>query len=367
MKGYYIHFGGRASAGVSRKIDMQLLEFGRYYDVQELEATAERRTIIQRVIGLLPFAENAWNYKELSERIDAPDFLYIRRTVADKAQIRFLQRIREKYPTCKILLEIFTYPYDKDEFLRMNAWPFWIKDKWYRRSWKKYIDRVVTYSEDNSIFGIRTIQIRNGIIVEDIIPRKIKSPVSDTIDLLAVAYMQKQHGYERIIKGLNVYYSQGGKRKIVLHMVGNGPELPRYQKMVRTMRLGDKVIFYGLKTGRELDEMYDRCAIALGAFGGYKNRLYLSSALKVREYLAKGLPVISGMREDVISEEKSPYFLEFDNNSSVIDVNRIINFYDRIYAERSPETVTKEIRSYAYSHAGMDISLREVIDFIGGK
>ena len=55
-RGYYIHFQGRTSIGVSKKIDMQMEEFGRYFEMHELEIETIARTLFQRVIGLFPTA-----------------------------------------------------------------------------------------------------------------------------------------------------------------------------------------------------------------------------------------------------------------------------------------------------------------------
>ena len=88
-KGYYIHFEGRQSIGVSKKIDMQIEEFRNYFQVYELEVLNIHRTLMQRLVGLLPFESISHNYKEVFDKIDNPDFLYIRRTVADKAYLDF--------------------------------------------------------------------------------------------------------------------------------------------------------------------------------------------------------------------------------------------------------------------------------------
>ena len=97
-KGYYIHFQGRESIGVSKKIDMQL--------------RAPDRSLVQRVFGLFPTASIARDYDEALKKLDSPDFIYVRRTVADRAYLTFWESVKERYPACKIIIEIFTYPYD---------------------------------------------------------------------------------------------------------------------------------------------------------------------------------------------------------------------------------------------------------------
>lgn len=364
IKGYYVHCGGRIMPGISKKIDMQLAELSKHFDISEISVQATPRTLIERIWGLLPFANNAWNYSEALEQMQEPQFVYMRRTVADRAQLKFYREIKRRYPSCKIIVEIFTYPYDRDEFLRKDAWPFWIKDFVYRNHWKKYVDRIVTYTKDKEIFGIPTICTQNGIQINNISIRNPKTENDDVMHILAVAYMQKQHGYERVIIGLANYYKAGGSRNIRIHMVGEGPEIPKYKKLVNKNNLQEHVIFYGKKLGNELDMQYDECPIALGVFGGYKNHLRRISALKTREYLAKGTIVISGICEDIFEKHPMPYFLEFSNDSSSINMEKVIDFYDNIFSNQKESEVASKIRDYALKYVGMDQALIEIVQYI---
>lgn len=367
IRGYYIHCGGRDMPGISKKIDMQLMEFSKHFDMIEIPVRATLRTLTERVWGLLPFANNAWNYLEVLEQLCNPQFIYMRRVVADRAQLHFFKEIKRKYPSCKIIIEIFTYPYDRDEFLRKDAWPFWIKDIIFRNRWKKYVDRIVTYTKDVRIFGIPTICTQNGIQINNITMRNPKIENDGIIHMLAVAYMQKQHGYERVIKGMANYYQAGGTRNIKLHMVGEGPEVPKYKKLVDQNNLQEHIIFYGKKLGKELDIQYDECPIALGVFGGYKNRLKEVSALKTREYLAKGTMIISGIREDILEKYPMPFYLRFPNDSSPINMEKVIKFYDDIIRNQQEREIVSKIRDYAAKHVGMDQALSRIVQYIASN
>lgn len=353
--------------GISKKIDMQMAEFSKHFDIDEISVQAISRTLIERIWGLLPFVNNAWNYKEAVEQLHDPQFIYMRRTVADRAQLHFYRDIKRRYPSCKIIVEIFTYPYDRDEFLRKDAWPFWIKDFMFRAQWRKYVDRLVTYTKDEKIFGIPTICTQNGIKINNITVRTPKTENDEIIHILAVAYMQKQHGYERVIKGLANYYHEGGTRNIKIHMVGEGPEVPKYRKLVEQNGLQNHVVFLGKKLGEELDHQYDECPIALGVFGGYKNHLEEVSALKTREYLAKGTLIISGICEDILEKHPMPFYLRFPNDPSPIDMKKVVGFYDDIFKNQQQSEIANKIRVYAEKYVGMDQALNEIIQFIDGR
>ena len=289
-KGYYVHFQGRTSIGVSKKIDMQMEEFEKYYEMKEIEVETPQRTLVERIVGLIPICSIKRNYGQALGMMDNPDFLYIRRTVADRAYVDFLRRVKEKYPNCRIIIEIFTYPYDKDDFGKWNAWPFYLKELIYRRKLKKYVDRFVTYTEDKEIFGVPTICTINGINVDSIpiVKGKYKK---NKITLIGVAYMQRHHGYERILEGMHNYCQKNEKPyEVELLLVVDGPEKEKYQELVGQYKIENTVKFYPTMSGEALDKLYDESDIALASFGMYKLGYYGKlGALKTRECLAKGV------------------------------------------------------------------------------
>ncbi len=364
-KGYYIHFEGRSSIGISKKIDMQTASLSKYFNMEEAEVLTEKRSLPQRIFGLFPTASIRRNYKSALLHLKDPDFLYVRRSVADRAYVNFWKKIKEKYPDCKIIIEVYTYPYDKDDFARWNAWPFYIKELLYRGKLKKYIDAFVTYSEDTEIFGIPTIRTINGIQLENISPAK-GSYQKNKITMMAVAYMQSHHGYERIIEGLHQYYQNNGSEYIVeLLLIGDGPEKPLYQSLVRKYHLENYVRFYPTLSGEALDQMYDISDIALASFGTYKKGVYTRlSALKTREYLAKGMPIITGCEIDVL-DSRYEFVRNFPNNAEPVSIDEVVAFYCKIkQREKDKKTVINTIRQFAESHVSMDSAMKPVVDYI---
>ncbi len=365
-KGYYIHFQGRESIGVSKKIDMQLEELEKFCDMQELEITTPGRSLPERVLGLFPTMSIRRNYEEALEQLEHPDFLYVRRTVADRAYLRFWKKVKERYPDCKIIIEIFSYPYDKDDFGKWNAWPFYLKELIYRPKLKRYVDRFVTYTEDEEIFGIPAIHSTNGIYVERV--KQIAGHYADKqINLIAVAFMQRHHGYERIIEGMHQYYEDNPQPEyqVNMHLVGDGPEKPFYQELVQKYGLENFVKFYPTMSGQELDELYDRCDIALASFGMYKIGFYgRMSALKTRECLAKGMPMLTGCPIDVL-DDTYPYAMLFPNNGSVVDIGKVVAFYERLRGMAADKKeIADRIRRFAIGHVSMEAAMKPIIEYI---
>lgn len=365
MKGYYIHFQGRSSIGISKKIDMQMETLSNYFDMDEAEVSTPPRSLIQRIFGLFPTASITRDYQSALDKLDHPDFLYVRRTVADRAYLNFWKKIKEKHPDCKIIIEIYTYPYDKDDFGQWDAWPFYLKELLYRPKLKNYIDRFVTYTKDTEIFGIPTIQTINGIQVDKI--DLVKGNYQENkITMMAVAYMQSHHGYERLIKGLQEYYqSKQQPYTVELLLIGDGPEKPFYENLVNEYQLQKYVRFYPTMSGKQLDEIYDISDIALASFGTYKKGVYTKlSALKTREYLAKGMPIMTGCEIDVL-DEHYPYVKNFSNDAQNVDITEVISFYESIRNQNpSKNAVAETIRDFAASHVSMDSAMKPIVDYI---
>lgn len=359
--------------GVNQKVSNQIKAFSKTFNIIKVVLEKEATNPIKSVMWRLPFGSWGANYQKAIENIGSKvldnevAFFYIRLRPLDRRFLKFIKKIRYMYPNARIVCEIGTYPYDGELLQDKTMWPWFFKDHIYRYKLKKYVDRIVTFSDDKEIFGIPTINVRNGISVDEIFIKsdeEIGRNDNNEINLLAVAQFQKTHGYERAIKGMSEYYRNNPKKKIILHMVGEGKEKKYYERLVLKYDLTDYVKFYGLKRKDELQPFYQNADIALGAFGGYKRRVRISSALKIREYLAYGIPVVSGMYEDAFEDETCKFYLQFPNDSTVVSIDRIVDFYDKLYGQYSVKELRKLIHEYAKTHLDMSVTMRPVIDYL---
>lgn len=179
--------------------------------------------------------------------------------------------------------------------------------------------------------------------------------------------MRRAHGYERCIQGLARYYQKNPGRRVEIHFVGDGEEKDYYQNLASQLHLEEYVFFYGSQAGKELDLIYDKADAGLGFFGLYKDKMSTISSLKSVEYLAKGLPVISGCVEDVMKYEGGKRFFKiFPNDESVIDMEQVIDFYDSI-CDGSNKGLHEEIREFAKKTVDMSVVMKPVINYILGE
>lgn len=293
----------------------------------------------------------------------------------DAAYIRFQffsEDVRQicralKKQGAKVLMEIPTYPYSgelhrqglKGEIKLFCDWLF-------RRSCAKYIDAIVTLTEDEAIFGIPCIHVLNGLDYETHPIRNVRPAAEGEIHLAAVASMLPWHGYDRILRGMAEYYAKDGERvNFILHLIGQGKEIDNYRAIVEENNLHEHVIFHGMQGGEELFSIVSGCDMAVGSLAAFRIGVDRLSTLKSREYCAWGFPSINATFTDILDKD-DPYCLFVPEDESPIDMERVAGFYHEIYFERglTAEEAANEIRSAAQARSDVRAVFMPVIEFI---
>ncbi len=364
-KGYFITYGlssTEANSGVALKIRNQIEAFNQAgLHCEEITfpyRTGKWANIAQR----LPFTnvDAVWEYRK---EFDTADFLYMRHPLMVTGAVRrVLKEVKKRNPKVKIVMELPTYPYDKEYETRKFPVALLMRDRYNRERMQGVVDRIANIEPADSIFGLPVLKISNGINVDTVPKREPVSEDLSTIHLCAVAVFSFWHGYERLIEGLSRYYENGGTRNIVCHFVGNGPELPGYQGLIAEKKLEKHVVFHGYLEGKALDEIYNLCTLTVGSLGCYKKDIFFSSELKSRDAVARGIPSVIGCKTDIFSPDQFAYYLEFPNNDSALDFFEIVRFHDTVYRD-GQKKVIDAIRVYAKKTVNTDIAMKEVIDY----
>lgn len=362
-QGFLLHYDARVMLGVSKKIDMQLHELRKYASVEEICIKLKTKSMVINALAVLPFMSLSWDYEEAYKRIKEVDFIYVRSISYDYITYRFVKWVKKNNKNCKIVVEIPTYPLRAECFQSIQGIVLYPKQIWNRMRMAKYIDRYVVYTNVEYAYGVKTIYTQNGIDVDSIKPISGEVNNGDII-LIAVAYMQKYHGYDRLLNGLASYYSNNPSRKVFVKLIGDGPELETYRDIVANSNLSSYVSFEGNKTGKDLDEAYDQADLAVGSLGGYRIGINLFSSLKTREYLAKGLPIISGAPIDVLVEKGREYCLEFPNDDTPIDIEKVVEYYDKVYLNSTRKEVAQNIHEFAKENVDMSAVMKPIVNFV---
>ena len=369
MKGYYLFAPMQegnligAHSGVERKIRSQLAVFQRHFDMT-LSLRTAKYGAVQKLCARLPFFSSMGRGLKYSGECDGCGFLYIRHRYIDSALIRYLRAVRRRNPNIKIVYEIPTYPYNTER--KMDASNFYIllKDRANSKKLKNYVDRIVTFYNQDEIFGIRTIKLMNGFDFSSCKPSTETPDIRRQTDVIEVSITAFWHGYDRLIEGLHGYYSAGGKENIVFHMVG--PVLPEHKALVEKYGLQSHVVFHGKLFGAELDSVYAPCVLGIDILGGHRKDYPVSSTLKSREFAARGLPLVTSSPVDYIGEGY-PYQLIEPYDDSPIDIGGLLEFVRGCYRDKAVAEVRSEIRAYGEARIDMAKTMQPLISYLKGE
>lgn len=286
------------------------------------------------------------------------DYAYIRRlSIINRSAIKILKLLKKNNPKCKIVFEIPTYPYDM-EHKGLSARIALFIDKIYRKKLHKYVDRIATLTDDEEIFNCKTLKITNGVDCNSI-PLSKKEKFDDKqINMVAVAQFAFWHGYDRLIEGMSL----AKKSEIYLHLIGDGRELQKYKQLVEKYKLENNVKFYGALSGDKLSDVIDKGDIMISSLGCHRKNLFLSSELKSREYLCRGLPMISSTKIDIIPNNFE-YCFRVPEDESPIDVEKVVEYVKSVYENKNRSEISKEIRQFAEENCSMKKAMQSVTDF----
>ena len=359
-------FSDGPSSGITNKIKGQIRAFQEYVFSVDYTYIANnaayfhkngKELFLGKVGRLRKLAANYYLFKRL--KTEKYKYVYNRYGLMDTYYFKLLKMLKKK--GSKIVVEIPTYPYDKEQLPGLRWRLLYSLDKIYRKKMSKIVDAIATYSEDEEIFGIKTIHISNGIDFERVSLRKPENNTNE-IRLIAVAGLAKWHGYDRLLKGMGKYYQKDGKRKVFFYIVGDGPVRGEYEEIIEEYNLQNYCIFVGVKRGKELDEMYNMCDIGREVLAAFRKGIFLSSSLKSREYAAKGIPFVTASKSDVF--ENQNFVLKVPEDETDIDISTILSFYDHIYRNQNPQKVAETIRSQAEKCCDIRTTMKPVVSFL---
>lgn len=268
------------------------------------------------------------------------DYAYLRYHHFDRVYTKLLKTIKRNKKT-KVIIEAHGFPLREFKITRLL--PIHLIDFFYERHARKYINLVAAISDVQDIWGCKTIQIDNAIDLNKIPVKPGNKKKDNILRIISVSNEMKYHGYPKLIKGLNIYYQEGGTEKIELHFVGEFRQ--KTKELVEKFNIKDKVIFHGKKFGEELDVLYNNADLGIGALAPRAGAEH-GSSIKTKEYFAKGLPFINGWKEYAF-DDNYPYVKRFPLDNEIIDMNEVLEFYKSI---KDDKDLSENMRMFAEEH-----------------
>ncbi|MBR3874749.1 MAG: glycosyltransferase [Clostridia bacterium] len=261
----------------------------------------------------------------------------------------------------KLIVEHPTYPF---RHARSTSWLrkpfFWYTEQVFSRI-HPMVDLYAVMGDDcgGQLDGRPAVNILNGVDVESL-PLHDAPATTDEVHLLALASMSCWQGYDRLIRSMAAWQ---GREKVVLHLAGTEGDgsLAAWLKLAEELQLGDRVRFEGELHGEELDALVAQCDAGVGSLAIYKRRVKNVITLKLREYMARGLPFIYAV-ETADEPWESAFCLQVANDDSAIDMADVISFIKRV---RADETLSVRMRTYAKQHMSWEPIIKTVLEGAG--
>lgn len=262
------------------------------------------------------------------------DLIYIRHPRLNFAYIFILACTKILHKKCFIIHEIPTYPYDL-EWNNKSLFEILLKtmDKISRLYLKYFIDLIVFIGgyKKKKIFGVRAIEIDNGVNIDDYQPyKKLKS--SKNVNIVGVGNISLRHGYDRIIKAISKL--KDTKYNVNFYIVGTGSELNNLKILSKKLNIyNSQIFFYGRKSGSQLDNIFYKSHVAVGNLGFHRIKVQNSNALKEREFMARGIPYIAVTIDQRIDMNKACVF-QVAGSENEINLNLIIKKLKKKYLNK---------------------------------
>lgn len=242
-----------------------------------------------------------------------------------------------------IILEIPTYPYYFEK-KTLNEKIVYFIEKIFQKIIYKNI-RLIVYSGNklSKIRGVEAMELKNGVSL-DKIPIKKDKVMGNDIKLICVAGFANWHGVDRILDSIGRYYKYDffkTNQKVSMIMVGEGNviEMEKIKKKLIENKIQAYVELVGYKTGKELDELFNKSDIAVGSLGMFRIKLLNGSPMKTAEYCSRGIPFIIGYEDLNFGKEKFIY--KVPNSEEKFEIIDIINYFSKIKINKY------EMRAYA--------------------
>lgn len=207
---------------------------------------------------------------------------------------------------------------------------------------KDYLSYFLCEGNFNEMFDVPAFTMNMGVDVEHIKPHHYRGR-EDELNLISVANENVYHAYDRIIESIHAYK---GDKKVKVHLVGTISDSTK--ALINKYGLEEKIVLYGKRRGKELDDIYDKCNVGLGPFGQHRVGGKKDTGLKTKEYFAKGLPYIFSGEEPTVPCDY-PYICQFPSDESPIDFEKVWAFYQSYSNNPTVVSYMREFASNNYS------------------
>jgi hypothetical protein len=199
--------------------------------------------------------------------------------------------------------------------------------------------------------------ISNGVDVTATPPTGYQPFNGKDLHLFMIAgHFAPWHGLDRLLEGLLAYR---GPVNIHLTLVGHIPAT--YEKLITECRACEniKIELTGPLYGDALNVYFARANLAVASLGEFRIGINNRPTLKVREYIARGLPFIYASGDPDLPEP-CPFALRIPNDHTAVDINQAVQFALVLSIQ---EKISAEMRCFAEQNLDWTLKVRETYNF----
>jgi len=151
--------------------------------------------------------------------------------------------------------------------------------------------------------------------------------LDDSIDLVVLAGSKNEwNGISRIVNSFKQKFEENFK----VYMLGDISEFHKDQIDKHDNLISKKPMY-----GDELVRFINKMHLGVGTLELYKKDMEEACALKTREYLSKGLPVLIGYHDpDLIGNELENYVYHIPNDDSLIPFDKVVKWVKKLYRDK---------------------------------
>lgn len=322
----------------------------------------ESRTLLQKCpLAAMPGYSKTYLYVDLMAALEkafeqqAFDLVYMRYMPVFWNAPRAIRRVRQA--GAKLIVEHPTYPPENGRTTSLIRMPVFKYNGHVFAKLEPMIDLYTLIGDPcgETLHGVPAMNIVNGVDVDRLPLHAVRS--ARDIRLLALASMSRWQGYDRLIVALAAY---DGETDVTIHMAGGEGDgsLAEWKKLAQERGVEDRVIFHGEMFGEKLNALVEGCDVGVGGLGLYRKKQFQSMTLKLREYMARGLPFVYAVDDPSVPDDER-FCLKLPNDDSAIDMAQIVAFAK---AAGQNAAVPAEMRDYARRHMSWQGVMKTILE-----
>jgi len=306
-----------------------------------IDDTLIRKRYSKKIIWrMLPYLLSKYSeeiiHKNTITSIDDIEYAYIRYSGANFHSLKLLKFLKSK--KIKIIFEYNGHHYN-DEVINFKSNPSvftfykYFNEKFFQKKVASCADLIVGVTDEltdyYSKFNPNAIKytLSNGIDVSKFSHSNSMPYDGSYVNFLFLSgSINYWHGLDRFLSGLKKY---SGLTKINLTIAG--PVHEEYKSYTYENK-NINIVFLKSVEKNELDELFNSNHIGIGSLGLHRMGLKEASVLKVREYIARGLPFLLGYKDtDLIkSNSLNEFYFELPADESAIEINDVLRFSNKV-------------------------------------